>query len=389
MNDLLLIIGQCTVELAYLRARIVELETALEAQKVSPNGVAPTMEVAVAVVSLQDYRSYFSQEAGPYIGPQSYEVRATGGSSTTQLVCDAYPIMSGIPVQDTLIDRPLYRPNATQQSDRNRYIMAYDPQTGTITPDLPWSVAPFSDAGGSTYGFLEAFTYADLEQSEYEDLEGSGVNGIGERFEVLGPFDQPTTTRLINEGLRHCWVIVEVACIPSILTSRHDLTLVAPWLIDPGNLLQVGLQAMGEDRNLRDPFERRIFGQVERDGGTFYLNTMSQTFNTGDTLWLRLLKRSYDHCRAAGGVYGEQQGLSLDTDEAVPTAGWGAAAALVAAWRQFGHLLEPAANQRLIRDQQSAVASFNDLVREHLVADMPQKKLYRRRSFGPAVRVAR
>ena len=117
---------------------------------------------------------------------------------------------------------------------------------------------------------------------------------------------------------------------------------------------------------------------------------MSQTFNTGDTIWLRFLKRAYDHCRtvrrqlrrAAGTGAGDRRGAGDD-------AGWAAAAALVAGWRQFGHLLEPAANQRLIRDQQSAVAAFNDLVREHLVADMPQKKLYRRRSFGPAVRIAR
>jgi hypothetical protein len=265
--------------------------------------------------------------------------------------------------------------------------MAYDPSTGTITPDIPWAIAPFSDAAGTTYGFLEAFTYHDLEQYIYQDIEGSGLDGIGERFEILGPFDAPTSTRLLNEGLRHCWVVVEVACVPTILTSRHDLSVVAPWLIDTGNVLQVGLLAAGEDRNLQDPFERRIFGQVERDGGTFYLNTGSQTFNAGDLIYLRCLKRSFDHCRASGGVWGEQTGLLLETDEAPITVGWAAAAALVAGWRQFGHLLEPAANQRLIRDQMSAVAAFNDLVREHLVADMPQKKLYRQRNFGPAVRV--
>ena len=345
--------------------------------------------VVAYTATLQLIRSYFSQEAGPFIGPQSYEVRATGGSTTTQLVCDIYPIMSGIPVQDTLIDRPLYRPNAVLDTDKNRYIMSYDPLTGTVTPDLEWTNPPYADALGTTYAFLEGLTYHDMEQYDYEQLEGSGPTGPGERFEILGPFDAPTTTRLINEGLRHCWLVVEVACVPTLLTSRHDLTLVAPWLIDPGNLLQVGLQANQEDRNLRDPFERRIFGQVERDGHTFYLNTMSQTFNTGDVIWLRFLKRAYDHCRPAGGNFGDQQGLSLENDEAPIIHGWAAAAALVAGWRQFGHLLEPAANQRLIRDQQSAVASFNDLVREHLVADLPQKKLYRRRSFGPAVRIAR
>jgi len=338
--------------------------------------------------TLQEYRSTFAQEAGPFIGPESYEVRAMGGSDLTKLVCTIYPIQSGIPQQDTLIDRPLYRPNATQQTDRNRYVMSYDPSTGTITPDIEWAVAPYSDVAGTTYGFLEAFTYHDMEQYEYVDLEGSGINGIGERFEILGPFDAPTTTRLLNEGLRHCWLVVEVACIPTIETTRHDLSVAAPWLIDAGDVLQVGLLANGEDRNLQDPFERRIYGRVERDGGTFYLQTGSMTFSTGDLIFLRCLKRGYDHCRGAGGNFGDQQGLLLETDEAPIERGWAAAAALVAGWRQFGHLLEPAANQRLIRDQASAVAAFNDLVREHLVADMPQKKLYRPRTFGPAVRMA-
>jgi hypothetical protein len=343
---------------------------------------------ATHTATLQLIRSSLSQEAGPFIGPEAYDVRAMGGSDATKLVCTIYPIQSGIPQQDSLIDRPLYRPNATQQIDRNRYVMSYDPSTGTITPDLPWAIAPYSDALGTTYGFMEAFTYHDLEQYVYQDIEGSGINGIGERFELLGPFDAPTTTRLINEGLRHCWLVVEVACVPTSNTTRHDLSVVAPWLIDTGNVLQVGLLANGEDRNLQDPFTRRVRGTVERDGGNFYLNTDPQTFNAGDLVYLRCLKRAYDHCRAAGGNFGDRQGLSLETDEAPVMRGWAASAALVAGWRQFGHLLEPAANQRLIRDQASAVAAFNDLVREHLVADMPQKKLYRQRSFGPSVRTA-
>jgi hypothetical protein len=311
------------------------------------------------------------------------------GSDTTKLVCLIYPIFSGIPQQDQLIDRPLYRPYATQLTDRNRYVMDYDPSTGTITPDLPWTISPYSDSSGSTYGFLEAFSYHDLEQFQYLQIEGGGINGIGERFEVLGPFDVPTAHRLINEGLKHCWLVVEVACIPTILTSRHDLNVVAPWLLDPNNVLQVGLLANGEDRNLQDPFERRINGIVERDGGHFYLNTGSMTFSDGDLIYLRCLKRAYDHCRFEGsGDFGNQAGLSNETDDAPVARDWVAAAALVAGWRQFGHLLEPAANQRLIRDQATAVGWFNDLVREHLVADMPQRKLYRPRTFGPAVRVA-
>lgn len=338
--------------------------------------------------TLAQYRSMFSVEAGPYIGPESYDVRATSGSTTDQLVCGSYPITSGIPVQDSLIDRPIYLPAAVNTFDQNRYVMAYDPTTGTITPDLPWSFPLFSPNTGNTYGFLENYTYGDLEHYLYQDVEGLGITGTGQRFEILGPFDAPTTHRLINEGLRHCWLVVEVACVPTILTTRHDLNLAAPWLIEPGNILQVGLLANGEDRNLQDPFARRINGIVERDGGHFYLNTQGQTFNTGDLIYLRCLKRAYDHCRPAGGTFGDQAGLTLETDEAPIERGWAASAALVAGWRQFAHLLEPAANQRLIRDQTAAVAAFNDLVREHLVADMPQKKLYRTRSFGPAVRTS-
>jgi hypothetical protein len=353
-----------------------------------PPWVTPPL-VALHTATLQLIRSSLSQEAGPFIGPEAYDVRAMGGSDETKLVCTIYPILSGIPQQDQLIDRPLYRPNATQVTDRNRYVMSYDPSTGTITPDGVWAIAPLADPGlGTRYQDLEAFTYADMERMIYSDMENTGLAGFGERFEVLGPFDAPTCHRLINEGLRHCWVVVEVACVPTILTTRHDLSVVAPWLIDTGNVLQVGLLAAGEDRNLQDPFERRIMGQVERDGGHFYLNTQPHTFNDGDLIYLRCLKRAYDHCRPAGGTFGDQQGLSLETDEAPVMRGWAAAAALVAGWRQFGHLLEPAANQRLIRDQASAVAAFNDLVREHLVADMPQKKLYRQRTFGPGVRTA-
>lgn len=336
--------------------------------------------------TLAEYRSMLAIESGPYIGPESYEVRATSGSDTSKLVCGTYPIMSGIPQQDQLIDRPLYLPSAVNSFDRWRYVMDYEPSTGTITPDLPWSFPLFSPTSGNTYAFLENFVYDDMENYLYQDLEGLGITGIGQRFEILGPFDVPTTHRLINDGLKQCWMVVEVACVPSILTSRHDLGAAAPWLQDTNNVLQVGMLAPGEDRNLQDPFERRIQGQVEQDGGAFYLNTGSRTFNDGDVLWLRCFKRAYDHCRAAGGEFGEQSGLQLETDEGPAEREWLVSSALVIAWRRFAHLLEPAANQRLIRDQAMAAAWFTDRCHKHVGAVKPQMKFTRSRSFGPVFR---
>src|SRR5262245_11696909 len=165
--------------------------------------------------SLADFRHLLSLEVGPYIGPDIYDVRATGGSALNKLVCDAYPVLSGIPQDNSLVDRPLYRPQAVQPTDRHRYIQAYAPATGTITPDLDWAVSPVPVTGGSTYDALEAFTYDELELQIYDDLEDLGLTGFGERFEVLGPFDAPTLHQIINDGLKQCWIIVEVVCLPS------------------------------------------------------------------------------------------------------------------------------------------------------------------------------
>jgi hypothetical protein len=338
--------------------------------------------------NLAAYRSTFSAEAGPYIGPDSYEVRAMGGSDLSNLFCLAYPIQSGIPQQDQLIDRPLYRPQAVQPVDKNRYIKGYTPETGLIEPDLVWALPPIAPDTGTQYQNLEAFTYAEMETQLYTDLENTGLAGFGERFEILGPFDAPTTHRLINDGLKQCWLVVEVATIPTVLTSRHNLSVVCPWLQDPNDVLQVGVIKNYDDRNLTDPFENVVRGMVERDGGDFYLNTGTTTFLDDEVLWLRVLKRAYDHCRPSGGTYGQQSGLTLETDEAPCERDWVASSALVIAWRRFAHILEVQANQRLIRDQAAAAAWFTDRCREHFTAPLPQRTLRRRRYFGPPRQLA-
>ena len=62
--------------------------------------------------SLAVYRSLLAVECGPYVGPESYEVRATSGSDVTKLMCSQYPVRSGIPQNDLYTERPLYRPDA-------------------------------------------------------------------------------------------------------------------------------------------------------------------------------------------------------------------------------------------------------------------------------------
>lgn len=338
--------------------------------------------------SLSEYRRNLAVESGPYVGPESYNVRATSGSSLTKLVCSNYPITSSIGQSDLYSERPLFRPSAVYEQDRHRYVASYDPPTGTLTPDLPWTFAPITTAGATTYGELEAFTYGDLEDQKltYENLEGTGISGIGERFEILGPWDAPTMQQLINDGLKQCWLVVDVVCTPVASTTRFDLGVVAPWLQDPNHVRQVGVLTVGEDPSVVDPFHRTVYGSVERDGATMIFNTDARTFNADDVLYLRCYKRAFDHCRPSGGAFGDQVGLFLETDEAPIERDWLVSSALVAGWRRFGHLLEPSANQRLIRDQVTASAWFNDRTHAHFSAVAPTLTFRRARHFGPVFR---
>lgn len=342
--------------------------------------------------SLAEYRRTLAVESGPYVGPESYNVRATSGSTLTKLVCSNYPISSSIGQEDLYVERPLFRPTAVEELDRNRYVKSYEPSTGTLVPDLPWIFPLFSSGSGNTYGFLEGYTYHDLEGMPpgytYEMLEGTGINGIGERFEILGPWDAPTLHALINDGLKQCWLVVEVAATAAEGATRHDLSLVAPWLQDANHVRQVGVLAEGQDRNVADPYANSVYGSIDQDGGTFYFNSGNRTFNVGDTLFFKCYKRAYDHCRpdVMGAEWGDQSGLLTETDQAPVARDWLASSALLIGWRRFAHVLEPIANQRLIRDQAAAAVWFNDRTHQHFTAVQPQLLFRKARSFGPAVR---
>jgi len=337
------------------------------------------------MASLAEYRRNLAVESGPYVGPESYVVRATSGTTVSKLVCSNYPITSGIGQNDLYDVRPLYRPTAVLEQDKNRYVMSYDPPSGALTPDMVWAISALSTVGATTYQQLEAQTYGDFEQLRltYENMEGTGINGIGERFEILGPWDAPTMHKLINDGLKQCWLVVDVVCTAQDGVSRHDLSQVCPWLQDPNHVRQAGYLPQGIDPWTQDPFGARVYGQVERDGGTMLFNTFGRTFNPGDQIWLRCYKRAYDHCRPAGGTYGQQSGLALEDDEAPVTRTWATASALLIGWRRFSHLLEVNANQRLIRDQAMAAAWFNDETHQHFTAVAPQLLFKKARSFGP------
>jgi len=338
---------------------------------------------------LRDFRARMALESGPYVGQGLVDVRAWNGSDTTKLVCLMYPVQSGLPQDDLYVDRPIYRPNAVKDYDHHRYVQAYDPVTGTLTVDLEWELPPFPPDVGSTYGFLEGFTYGDWEIPPgytYGDLEGVGADGPGEVFEILGPFDVPTMHRLINDGLRKCWLTVDIPAQPTQGATYHDLTTSLPWLQDPDHIRQVGYLAAGEDRNTTDPFLRIVRGQVVRDGGRLYLDTGTRSFNDTDVLYLRCYKQAYFHCAPNGGQFGDQEGLAAEDDSCPVDAEYCAAAALLIGWSRYGHLLELNANQRLLRDQATTLQWFNDQARKHFTAVQPTLTFNKQRVWGPPKR---
>ena len=69
--------------------------------------------------TLAQYRRSVAVESGPYIG-QSVRRARDQRLGTTKLVCSKYPIV-GIPQNDLLTERPLYRPTPRAE------------QTGTAT----------------------------------------------------------------------------------------------------------------------------------------------------------------------------------------------------------------------------------------------------------------
>lgn len=296
--------------------------------------------------TLSQYRAAVAPEMGPY-----QTGTATSGSTTSQLEDINYPIRSSIAQDDLWVDKFLYRPAAVA-FDKNRVVKSYTPGTGLLFPDGPYSVAPAN----------------------------------GEAYEILGTFDAPTLHGLINEGLKMCWLVTEICATPVALKTRHDLATVAPWLRDPMDVFQAGYLGGSEDRNATDPYARVIRGEVMRDGNTLYFDHHPRSFNTTDTIYLRVLKRAYDHCRPTGGTFGTQAGLTLETDEAVAATDWVAAATLVVAWRRFAKIIDTADNNRLIRDRIEAAAWFTDLTKTHYLTTLPQRTLRRVNHFGPVFR---
>lgn len=292
--------------------------------------------------TLTQYRAAAAQELGPF-----ETSTATSGSSTSVLECTAALFQSTIDQSQLYKDYYLFRPNAVLASDQVRQVDTYTPATGMLVPDKVWTNSP-----------------------------------NGELFELHGIVEPSIKLpAIINDSLKRCTVMSEVSLVAGSKLMRQTLASFA-WLTDPRWVRQVGVLLTTESRESVDPFAMRpIHGKATIDAGTIWLNYWPISFNGTETLYLNCERPAYFLCAPAAGVYGAQNGLALEGDICSVDPLWVAAGVLVEAWRRLGHLLEPAANQKLVRDRTESAAWFQYLTGENF--DPPGLGLQQIRYGGP------
>jgi hypothetical protein len=288
--------------------------------------------------TLTAYRRRAAQEIGPF-----HVSTATGGSTTAVLKDSQWPVKNMSDVSDLYVDQFIYRPNAGV-NDRERGIRLYDPSAGLLTPDVAYGVAPV----------------------------------LGEVYEIHGVIRPAKLHEHINAALKRIPLVVEFSFNPTSSTDRrHSLATVAPWLRSEDWVYGVGCLGSRLDRNKYTP--SRVYGEAVRDGGTVYLDI--GCFDTSDTLYVTALKPAYYHCRPAGGAFGDQAGLVLEDDEAVPVEELVAYGAASAAWLGLVHELGDDGARRVAKDlslaDQQFVSEARNFFRE------PDRTFFKRKHWGP------
>jgi len=277
----------------------------------TPNGALGT--------SLTRVRQFTAAELGPFQAST-----ASSSSTTAALVDTTWPVSSQLAQDSLYLDQFLFRPNAAQSSDMSRVVKLYTPSTGTLTPDQAWTNAP----------------------------------AAAESYELHGRIDPLVLNAAINEALKELMVVTELTMTPVAQAVRHDITSVAPWLVNERWVRQVGFLKNTDSRDYLDPYKFRVIrGEAEFISGHVYLAHPYIAFDpTVDTIYIKALMPAYYGCRLSStGSWGETQGLNAEANEAPVTVDRLAAATLVILWRRYSQILEPGANSRLINDLQQAV----------------------------------
>ena len=275
------------------------------------------------MADLVTIRRAAAKAAGRYT---QFTADSAGGTNTT---IPSVALRSLSAVTELYNDYWIYLP-AASAADKIRLVSSYAPTTSTTVGTL------------TTDG--RVYSAASVPNSKVVELHG-----------LFPPISDDLTvyswTDAINDALKRLWTTSEFTITPTANATRHTLAS-QTWILSESQIRQVGYLVTGEARAEVDPYRNRpVYGSVEQDGATLYLHHPDRTFASNETIYVRAAKRVYDHCRASGGAYGDQSGLSAESNEApvpVDTVMWGA---MIAASENLRNELSDAAVDHLLRRQ--------------------------------------
>jgi hypothetical protein len=301
--------------------------------------VTPTGDTGAAIgVPLGRYRRRIAKETGNYLAS------LVESGATSFLRDNHYPIKSNLDQGDLFSGKWLLRPTATAPADRVRIVaeLGYDPATGTLRPDSPWSVGPATDEPYELHGVIE-------------------------------PWDQMND--LINEALKRCMVVDHLVLPADPGATFFNLTPYAPWLLDAR---WVRGAAFVDATSVDDPADIDMSqptfrGWVEQQGRTMVLRWQGWPYGHAyssqqPVLVLRCIKRAYDHCRlSSDGTFGELSGLSEEIHEGPVAEDWAAAGALVEFWNTFGDVVAAGNRDEAETNQAKVAQTFTTLTQQYFL----------------------
>lgn len=232
------------------------------------------------------YRRWAAQELGPY-----YEYASGAGDGASATTVTVGRLASSASVADILTDMGVIIGAATGTDQDERYVTTVS-SSGVVTVDRGLSATAVWNS---------------------KTIEFHGV------VKLLAEWD-----RLLTDTLKRIGTTVEFTVTPVTDAQRHSLTSAASWLTQPQWVREVGFLGTGEVRAEVNPYGgRTLRGETERLTDTVYLTHPGQTFTSTDTtLYVKAWRPYYTLCKPSAGAYGDQSGLSADTDEAIPPVEW-------------------------------------------------------------------
>lgn len=300
-----------------------------------------------------------AKEAGRFFGasddPLDALVANASGNTATAIYIDK--LASSMSISDSIRNYWFFMPGVAD-IDKVRVVDDFNQGTG---------------AAGSAYVTLD------------RPLSSASVAN-SQPIELHGMIDPRVVTSFINQGLMECFTETEfsVPCIAGNI--QHSVAAVAPWCTDRDWIRWVGTMEAGEDRDQVDPFEdpgRYVYGNAKIVDGAVYLTHSPTTFTAGQVLRVKAVKPAYFACAPAGGAYGSQSGLALDTDICPIDPLWAAFAMLMIAARRGSGESSVTVRPEIRQDEARWATLFTDHRDRNFAC--PELRFMRPRfsSFGP------